>query len=582
MRLFSLPSLALAGVLAPACSSGTTESPHVSIAPSLSLPKGLLDKVTSLTLTVLEGNVTCDDTIGQTSLPGGTDAATTIAKSTLGTSCANGIKFCGDLQIQQSDTPRVFSAVATDAQSSTLAIGCATVTVNQDALPVSIHMFRFLAPATCGDGVLQPTEQCEPGGTATCDANCQTNELLLSVGSTQTGTKTGGSGDKQQPSVLWPEQAGIDGRFFAFYTDHAATNGKDDVALRAMTGDLSPIAASDSPALSAGSIYLPNGPTFPAAPAPFTQAAPAAAFMSGKYYVVFEDDNTPAAQGIDIHLRSMDDALVADQTTALGINGGPAGTGGTSGAGEALVQGKPAIAAGPMNRLYIAWESGDGSVYGRTLTPPATLGAQTLLSTGTGNTGVSIAATTSGWVAVWLAGSNVKLRTLNNEGTPAGAEQTVNESGTVTERPRVASLPDGRFAVTWNAGGDIFVQRYDATGVKIGGDQAAAINDVVKNGDQTTPSIAGSSAAGGSYVAVWLDVTSSNINGRMLGGSSGFLFNNVNGQSSEFQASRSGGRVRANPVVAAGGTIPAVGVAWEDKTDPGAGIVARRIPVPSE
>ena len=68
----------------------------------------------------------------------------------------------------------------------------------------------------------------------------------------------------------------------------------------------------------------------------------------------------------------------------------------------------------------------------------------------------------------------------------------------------------------------------------------------------------------------------------MLGGSAGFLFNSVNGQSTEFQASRSSGRERANPVVTAGGSGPFVAIGWEDKTAPGAGIVARRFPLPSD
>jgi len=158
----------------------------------------------------------------------------------------------------------------------------------------------------------------------------------------------------------------------------------------------------------------------------------------------------------------------------------------------------------------------------------------------------------------------------------------VNESGSVVQRPRVSSLADGRFAVTWASGGDIFMQRYDAKGSKIAGDQNTAINDLVKDGEQNTPSIAGTASAGGSYVVVWLDVSSSNVNGRMLGGSAGFLFNNVNGQSTEFQASRSAGRERANPVVTSGGAGPYVAIGWEDKTSPGAGIIARRFPLPSE
>ena len=582
---FGLPGTLVLTGLVPACGE-SLETPRVAVATSLALPKGLLDKVSKLTLTVLEGSVGCDATIGQTSLPDGREAAKEIANRDLGTTgCAAGVRFCGDLSIEKSDSPRVFSAVAKTDTDKTLAIGCATATVTQDSLPIAIKMFRFIEPSKCGDSIVQPTEQCEPGGSAVCDADCTTKELLLSVGSTLTGTTTGGPEDKTQPFLLWPEQRGTQGRFFAFYTDRAVSGGKNEVALRAMSDDLTPTGSSEPPALAAGSIYLPNGTAFPPPPAPFTQGAPQAAFLKGKYYVVFEDDNTPASQpGVDVHLRSMDSALVAEQgATPLGINGGPAGTGGTSGAGEAAIQSNPAIAAGPKERLFVAWEdAGQGKIAGRTLSPPSTLGNQNDISTGNGNKGVSVAATSTGWVAVWQSGTGVKLRVVNEDGTPQGSEQTVNDAGSVSERPRVASLGDGRFAVTWSAGGDIFVQRYDAKGAKIAGDQSAAINDIVKAGDQTTPSIAGTSAATGSYIVVWLDAASSNVQGRLLGGTAGFLFNNVNGQSTEFQASRSTNRVRANPTVVAGGSGPFVAIAWEDKTSPGAGIVARRFPLPGE
>jgi hypothetical protein len=569
--------------LAPAgCTTVRDEAPRVAIATDLLLPKGVLDRVTKLTLTVTEGNVTCDATAGQTALPGGAAAATELAKKDLATTnCAAGVKFCGDVSIEKSDTPRVFSAVAKGADDATLAIGCAQATVNQDTLPLAIKMFRYLAPPVCGDSVIQPTEQCEPGNTAVCDASCLSKELLLSVGATQTGTKDGKAGDKSDPMLLWPAgpATGTQGRFFAFYTDRAVAGTNNfEVSLRAMTADLSPVSAADSPALAAGSLYLPNDPAvFPPVPAPRQQSFPSAAFLSGKYYVAFQDD-TGTSTGLDIHLRSMDGALVAEQgpNNPLGING-------TAGAGEANIQGAPSIAAGPGDHLFIAWEdAGLGKISGRTLAPPSTLGSQNDLSTGTGNKGVSVAATPIGWVAVWQSGTGVKLKVVNQDGTPQGSEQTVNEVGTVNERPRVASLSDGRFAVTWNAGGDIFVQRYDAKGAKIAGDQAAPINDIVKDGEQVTPSIAGTSAAGGSYAVVWLDAASSHVRGRMLGGSTGFLFNNVNGQSSEYQASRADGRTRANPVVVAGGSGPFVAIAWEDKSATGSGIVARRFPLASE
>jgi hypothetical protein len=576
-------TLGLVGAALIGACAEATDAPRVAIDTDLVLPKGVLDRVTKLTLTVLEGNVTCDPTVGQTSLPAGPTGATEIAKRDLATTgCTSGAKFCGDVSIEKSDVVRVFSASAKGAGDVTLAIGCAQAKVDQDVLPVAIEMFRYLAPADCADSVLQPTEQCAPGGTAVCDDACLTKELLLSVGSTQTGTQTGGPGDKTDLFLVWPQQSGLQGRFFAFYTDSAVPGSNNvEVSLRAMTDALSPIPAVESPALSAGSIYLPNGP-LPSPPAARQQSAPSAAFLKGRFYVAFQDD-TGTSNGLDIRLRSMDTALVPDQsaTTPLGINGGPAGTGGTSGAGEAAIQSAPSIAAGPRDRLFVAWEdTAGGKISGRTLSPPSTLGNQIDLSTGTGNTGVTVAATGTGWVAVWTSGTGIKLRAINEDGVPQGSEQVVNDSGTVTGRPRLASLPDGRFAVVWSSGGDIFAQRYDTKGAKVAGDQAVSVNE--KTGDEVTPAIGATSGAGGSYAVAWVDSKTGNVNARMLGGTAGFLFNNVNGQSTEFQASRSDGRQRANPAVTAGGSGPFVAIGWEDRTAPGAGIVVRRFPLPTE
>lgn len=64
-------TLGLVGAaLASACAE-TNEAPRVAIQTNLALPKGVLDRVTRLSLTVLEGNVTCDEAAGQTALPGG-------------------------------------------------------------------------------------------------------------------------------------------------------------------------------------------------------------------------------------------------------------------------------------------------------------------------------------------------------------------------------------------------------------------------------------------------------------------------------------------------------------------------------
>ena len=276
-------------------------------------------------------------------------------------------------------------------------------------------------------------------------------------------------------------------------TRRSAARGNVEVSLRAMTADLSPIGAGESPALAAGSIYLPNGPTFPAPPAPFAQSAPAAAFLNGKYYVVFQDDTRTTQTGQDIHLRSMDGALVAEQgATPLGINGGPAGTGGTSGSRRGSHPGRAVdrrrAARSPLHRLGGHGPGEDRRAHA--LAPeharqPERPQHRQRQQGRVGRGDDARAGSPSGRAAPASSCAS-STRTAR----PRAASRPSTRAAPPRERPRVASLPDGRFAVAWSAGGDVFVQRYDTKGAKVAGDQASPVNDVVKDGEQVTPSIA--------------------------------------------------------------------------------------------
>ncbi|MBX3225096.1 MAG: hypothetical protein KF795_31555 [Labilithrix sp.] len=563
--------LVLGPLAAPTGCGTSDDAVRASIVARFSAPRGVLDKAKQLELRVLDGAITCDEATGAVAFPEGDASARQIAKTNLGQDgCPPNVKFCGNVSIEKSATPRVFEAAARDG-ANLLAVGCTTATIELDAVPVSIKMFRFLAPAVCGDGTVQPTEQCEPGGTSVCDEECQSTEILLSVGASGNKTSTGKAGDKTDAFFLWPQGSGNGGRFLAFFSDRVVPSGGGtlEVGLRVMSDDLTP--AASPPALANGSIFLPNGGVFPPDATARQQSLPAAALLGGKYYVVFQDD---VGASLDIHLRVVDNLFQADGPTPLGINGGDQG--------EPGIQTAPAIAAG-TDRVFIAWQDqAAGTIVGRTLNAALTLGSQNQISTGNGNARPAVAATSKGWVTVWKSDTGIKLRAVDANGTPSGGEQTVNEGGGGAEGGRVASLPDGRFAVVWSKGGDVFVQRYDERAIPIAGDQATPVNDVVTEGDQTEPTIAATPAAGGSYVVAWHDTASGHIRARFLGGSSGFLFNNVNGQTTEFQASRDDGRNRAAPVAAVGGSGPFVAIGWEDKSSSNAGIVARRFPLPSD
>src|SRR5687768_12861907 len=192
---------------------------------------------------------------------------------------------------------------------------------------------------------------------------------------------------------------------------------------------------------------------------------------------------------------------------------------------------------------------------------PSTLGSQIDISTGNANSQPSVAQTGDEFVIVWKSGTGIRFRKVNQAGVPQGADAAVSEGGSSFDRPRVASLSDGRFAVAWIGDGRVLVQRFDSKGAKAGA--VETIDD--SSGDQSGVAIAGTPAASGSYVVAWIDGGSNHARARYLGGTSGFLFNNVDGQSTSFQASRTDGRTRANAAVAVGGSTPFVAIGWEDK-----------------
>jgi hypothetical protein len=210
------------------------------------------------------------------------------------------------------------------------------------------------------------------------------------------------------------------------------------------------------------------------------------------------------------------------------------------------------------------------------------------LSSSSTSSRAQVAATSNGWVVAWGDGTNVKAIQVGSGGAASGAEFTVNDGthhGT-QDHPAVAGIDMGRFAIAWedhgaSDGGDIFAQRYDSTGAAIANDQTQPINDTTSQAEQTQPAMAGSTLAGGLFVVAWLDTASNQIESRILGGTSGFLFNNVDGQDDEFQVSLAND-ARNNPTVTIGGAGQFIAYGWEDGNATAPGIYARRFPVPTE
>ncbi|ESQ87174.1 hypothetical protein ABAC460_20600 [Asticcacaulis sp. AC460] len=135
-----------------------------------------------------------------------------------------------------------------------------------------------------------------------------------------------------------------------------------------------------------------------------------------------------------------------------------------------------------------------------------TPGAEVIVNTTTTNDqyssykGENIAATEDGgYVIVWFSdddnnandfdGGKIYLQRFDANGAKVGTEQLVSTQAGHNTLPGVTALSGGGFAVTWTlidpvGGNDVFVQRYNATGVKLGaeinvnaGQPAASDND---------------------------------------------------------------------------------------------------------
>ncbi len=564
-----------------ACGSHADPGVRVGIGPSLVFPQGLLQSVARVVVhEYYAGPAACDPSSGAVTGAATPDATTTLSQS----GCTGGAVWRGSMLVTKSSASRIFAAEADDAGGSAVAVGCTEATVAQQTLPLTIAMRRVAPMAACGNGVVEPTEQCDPPGSTgdlVCDASCQTKEELLSAVNAQSGfpaPASGGTSARADAALAWPLNAPL----LALWDDQ--THPPDQhVALRLLGSDMNALPSGAAPALAGGSIWLTAG-TFPSAPDPGNQQYPSAAADSAGTYVVFGDDlcGSSSSASFDVCLRVLDPNL-SDAGTLV-VNG-------SGGAGEPGVQTHPAIALGTGETAYVAWQSapqvGPGQIVGRTVNlSTMTLGAQVVLSTGASNALPSVAALPTGWVVAWQSDAGVLVATVDATGNPAGSPTTVSGGHNgVQDHPAVGSIGggDGRYAVAWadhgQNGADVVVQRFDASGHAVPGDATTPINNLVAGGDQVTPTIAGS-AAGGFFAIAWVDAPSGDVRARLLDGSSGFDFNNVTGQNDEFPVSLAQGHTRAAPVVAIGGSGPYIAFGWQDQTSGAPGIYGRRFPLP--
>jgi alpha-tubulin suppressor-like RCC1 family protein len=235
-----------------------------------------------------------------------------------------------------------------------------------------------------------------------------------------------------------------------------------------------------------------------------SQQSPAVARLAGSSYVVVWQSNGQDHSGNGIYAQR------------YRANGGKFGAElhvSTTTAGD---QSLPAVAGLSDGRFVVVWQSSDRSgpgIYGQIYRANgAKSGREFRINTTTAaaQTQPRIAALPAGrFVVAWTSngqdGSNlgVYARLYDAAAQPDSAELAVN---TTTQghqsNPAVAGLTNGSFVVTWQAtdasGDGIFLQRYNATGHKIGGQ--AQVNTVSVD-DQSLPAIAG--LANGGFVIAW-------------------------------------------------------------------------------
>jgi hypothetical protein len=542
------------GLLAATCST----QPASDIGLVMVAPQGVLDEADALSLKVFpaEGHACSAD--------GSVAEVPADAKSFKLTQdgCDAGVKWCGDLTLDQDGSTQMFFVQASSA-GGVLGQGCAKKAIDQDPLEVTIKIVRFVAEACCGDGALQAGELCDGGGSDTCDgstadaicqADCSTKQVPVDF---EEGGMSKGAVGQTSPSFVFAGGTGqLAGGLHATYQSDATTSS--DIGVRFFQSDLSPV---DSPA----SLGIPHK---------------LMVRCTGQDVVLQRSQKSPRiiAFGSDsslIAFRSNTNDPLRDDAYVAVTNG--------SGCNEATnpdlvytatknVDGID-VAAGPGGKALVVF-SDDGQVKG--VDYSAGTGVGTVFDIGAGSE-PRVSGGSGGWVVTYRgagAGDDdgVLVSRVSASFTVAPAVVVNAQTSGAQDQPDVAVLSDGRFAVTWRSGGDIFFQRYASDDTPTSGDQEGPLQ--TGSAAAASPTIEGDSGAG-YFVVAWS--MGDTIRARFAGATSGFLFNPISGQNDDFSVTSLGTATSA-PTIAVGAFIV---VGWSEQGGSAPGIYARRIPVPT-
>jgi hypothetical protein len=508
------------------------------------------------------------------------------------TGCSGGASWCKEIELDRDGSMKIFAVVARN-ESGVVAEGCTAVAIDQDPLEVSIKMHLTVAEKCCGDGALQPGEQCEaPAATGQCagiaetelcDATCQARPLALANNSDDLPVLTEGGKGKTDLVMAFAEGDGqlSNGLRTAFTSTSMDATGKVDVNMRMLRGDLTAI---DDPFPFSHQLRLPMHCDVPGGPGTAReQRSPAIAAVTPSRTAVVFESNEASETLFEIYLAGLGpQGCAPTYPFKISVKTPPGSENAT----------RPDVAAGPDGRALAVWTRA-GTVKGRIWEPPppppmgmgdgnlypTDLDTELELTPNALNvTDVHVAGWSGGWVIVY-AGKGVGdedgvfMNTVTKDGA-MGAEVLVNAVVTgVQDQPDVAVLRTGERMVVWRSEGDIYFQRYNEKGAV--GNQFEPIHpkDAVL---QQRPAVA-ASEVGEFFVAAW-ESGEQEIQARIAGADERFLPNSVTGQTDAFVATYPGSLgMPRRPAIAIGGFVV---IGWHDESVDNPGVFVRRFPLP--
>jgi VCBS repeat-containing protein len=241
---------------------------------------------------------------------------------------------------------------------------------------------------------------------------------------------------------------------------------------------------------------------------PGDQFAPAVTALSGGGFVVTwqSEGKDGSGFGIAARLYQADGTPLGDEFQVNTFTSGD--------------QFAPAVTALSGGGFVVTWESDDGTdrriaarLYQADGTPLGDEFQVNTFSLGFKGSPAVTALSGGGFVVTWQSndgsGRGIAARLYKADGTPLGAEFQVNTNNTDNQgQPAVTALSDGGFVISWQGPAeqldplkrdDIFGQRYDASGTRIGPE--FLINNKFTDDDQRDPALAG--IPGGGFVSAW-------------------------------------------------------------------------------